>query len=329
MERVYQSTRVRELRSGWTRVDFSQAFRGQPVRPLLRFHRADGPAEEHILPAAVLGRARWIGLAPKDLERLEILTLPGSGEDIRIDGVRAVSELRIARAIAVHHPTQLPRYLYSLCLRRRSRTVLVRSLLDLSSPERFYSFRRTRVRAYEPEGIDSGLRITADGEPSVTFVIIAGPNEGDCRALERTLESLARQIDSSFRILVGLTRGAEEERIMQSLGRSGLAPNSDILDLSHTGKRAERAGLDLACGSSSEWVLRVDPGDILPPEAVLLLRDHIAAHPELKVLYADSISSLGGAVGGQPELEPSIFGSDRLCRAPLPVPKVHPRASSR
>jgi GT2 family glycosyltransferase len=250
----------------------------------------------------VLGRARWIGLAPGDLQSLEILTVSDPAA-VRVDNVQALSGWQIVREIMLHRPSAVFRYLYSLAAEPRSRAVLVRSLLDLSPTEQFDDFERLRTRAFEPSGIDAALPKLDPIEPSVSFIIITGSWETDHVALDRTLRSLAEQIDPGFGLVIGNQSGGDEQELRELLTREGLATRTELIEL-QPDLRAESAGLDLACRSRSEWVARLDPGDVLSAESVLVLRDWIATNPELRVLYADSLASGGEQKSRRPELKP-------------------------
>lgn len=59
------------LRGRWAILDYDQSFATRPVRPLLTYRRAGGREIHCVLPAATLGRARWLGVVPPDLTACE------------------------------------------------------------------------------------------------------------------------------------------------------------------------------------------------------------------------------------------------------------------
>lgn len=284
MKCVFRADDLRAFRSRWIRLAFSQSLLGQPVRPLLRLHRSDASPEDHILPAAVLGKARWIGLAPGDLDSLEVLDVADSGSRIRVDALSTLSEFRIACEIARRSPGSLPMYVYGLSAGAHARTVFVRSILDIARLAGFAHFTDERLRSFEPDGLDAAARTAEQGAPSLAFAAVAGP---DHEALARTLESFGRQLDPDFALELGV-RPETDRAVRECLTRLGLADRARLTHVAE-GEGGARAALGLACRTSAEWVGWLEPGDTLVPGAVLQLRDLIARQPGMRALYADSI----------------------------------------
>ena len=300
MKSIFSTSQIQALRSRWVRLEFAQSFRGQPVRPLLRFHRLDGVVEEHILPAAVLGKARWIGFAPADLTRLEILTVGDEATEIWIEAVRPISEFQLAWMIAKRRGLALPRYLYARLTGPRASGVLARSVLDLDSPERFDSFKGGRARACEPDGLDAAPAEPALVTPSLSFVMSV--DGGDLTSTVQTLKSLAKQIDPAVRLVVGVRSGKTEKDLRARLDELGLGEMAEFAEIG-THEDPDRAAIRISGAIRSDWIGCLKPGDVLAPEAVLLLRDFVACNEEFRLVYADSLARLPGG-GLRPSLKP-------------------------
>ncbi|NNM74539.1 glycosyltransferase family 2 protein [Enterovirga aerilata] len=261
---------------------------------------ATRPAQEHILPSPVLGRARWIGFAPRDLEALEILAPRGSVGEIRIDSIAPLSALQLAGTL-LRQPTAMARFIYSRFAGVHATTVFLRSLLDLAPLTNFADFRRTRTRAFEPAGLDAAVTSEARIGPVPCFVVVVGSE--DVSPLVQTLASLGQQVDAGFRVLVGLHPGAHHRQSVEHIHRSGLADRAEIVQLTDLDSPA-RVALSLACASSAEWVGWLKPGDRLSPEATLILRDFLAGEPSMRAVYADSVASPADSSTALPELKP-------------------------
>jgi GT2 family glycosyltransferase len=297
------------LRGRWLRLAWSQSLAGQPVRLIARLVRKD-ETEEHPLSAAMLGRGAWTWLMPRDLVRFELLVPEGAAEAIRIDVLETVSTARLAVALLRRRPAALVPLLWWRG-RPRSRAVAVHEAMDLAEPEDFARYAAARSRPFEPTGLDQGLAVAAATGPRLGFAIRVNGRE-QLPDVGRTFAALAAQIDRGFSVRI-----MAPQELMGEIGGEGIGDRliaSPVIPGLAAGEgpesRNDREGEPV-------FVAPLLPGDEPCPEAVLLLRAHLAAHPELDVLYADSALRMPTGRGAQlkPDWSPLFqAGADYIGR---------------
>lgn len=309
MVRVGGAEEVADLRGRWLLLDYAQSFSWRPVRPWMRVWRSDGASHDAILPAAVFGRTRWIGLMPGDLVRYEIRAALPDPALFRIDRVRSLPTWAIRLRLAARNPVAFVKEVVPGLIRTgRGRVNNVRSALLQQPVSRIDRFARTRSRAVEPECFDP----VPPGEdaPSIGFVLSVPEGAGD--GVATTLASLRRQADPHWTLTVFAENPADVKV-------SGAGAGGQVVVLPRTSSlhRAE-AWLDLV---RAPWLARLRPGDRLQDWAVLALRAEIRANPDLAVLTTDSaVASPSGALEGarlepgwSPEFVLSGEAGDGLC----------------
>lgn len=300
------------LRGRWLRLLYSQSLSGQPFRPLVRFHRA-GDGEEYALPAAVLGRGAWTWRAPADLERMEILAPEGRDAELRIDDLCPIAPFRIVLGVMRHRPDLLLNFLPWVGT-DRGRNVAANDAFHLAAPEEFGRVAPRLSRSVEPQGLDAPLAGAAAGGPRLCFTIRL-EERAQLSDLRRTITAFAAQTDDGFRVDVAAT-----PELAGAIDDGGLAERLRISTGTAAGDDAGQAG----------FVAPLLAGDEPSPEAVLLLRAHLGAHPELDVLYADNAlrTPTGLAVQLKPDWSPlfqhgtDYVGRPCLVRASLVEPGV-------
>ena len=317
------------LRGRWLRLAWSQGYAGQPVRLLARLVR-DGETEEHPLAAAILGRGAWTWLMPRDLVRFELLAPEDAAEAIRIDALGTVSTARLAATLLRRRPAALLPLLWWRG-RERSRGVGVHEAMDLAEPEDYARHAAARQRSVEPDGLERGLQAKTAAGPHLGFVVRVEAR-GQLRDLRRTLAAFAAQIDQGFTVRVLVP-----EALVGEIGDEGLGQGLEVISAAsipgdrhlsqqrhaeegriaaHLEARTTRSVASFETPASQApqddavvgrrgfpfFLAPLHPGDEPHPEAVLLLRAHLAAHPGLDVLYADS--ALRTASGPVAQLKP-------------------------
>ena len=310
----YDSGDVADFRSRWIRIRYSQSFRGQPVRPLLRL--AGRTPVEYLLPAAALGRGRWIGRAPADLTRIELSASVDDPSELRVDELCRLTDLQVGWRIARDRPSHLPGFLAGLVGGPRRRTIQAQTALDLASPDDARSYVEARRRPLEPDGLDARLMAAPEGRPSLGFVVpVERGTEDDLRS---TLRSLARQADRAFGIWLVCAR-ASAPAVAASVQACDLAGMADIVELP-PGESPERAALRVASELDRDWVGLLRPGDRLTQEAVLVLREHVAGATAPVVYTDDGTADAEGAFGTlrlKPDWSPAFLRQvdyvGRLC----------------
>ena len=180
----------------WVRLEYASGLLDHLTRPALRFV---GRHEIHdeLLPAAILGRAHWIGRLPDDVAEIWISPTLGLGRfAFRVERWEILSS---ARALAYFRPfggSRAGKYLWGRLrgweqfARLQSRRALGATPLSEYDP-----WRKARVRPFEP-GFDGGDAAEARGP---RFRILA-PNAASAEILK---PMLTRQIWPHWTLSVG------------------------------------------------------------------------------------------------------------------------------
>lgn len=315
MRLVYGSDEVDAFRGTWIRLRYSQSFRGQPVRPLLRLIRGSGETDVQLLPAAVFGRARWLGPGPADLARIELLADLDEPGQIRIDELRATTAARLFAEAVRHRPAAALVGALRWPLRNgRGRMLTLQGLLDHAALRQIGAFAETRTRPLEPNGLDAWVEAPVRGT-ELTLVLVpgensplretpqdeegTGPGSDAAEALGRTLASLTPAA-GRVRLVVALPEGTGKSATV----RAALAAAGCEIRTIPRGVAPGHAALALAGEAATPWVGLLRLGDELSPEAIPALLDHVARRPHLAILYADSVVRDEAGRLAAPELKP-------------------------
>ncbi|AWN49880.1 glycosyl transferase [Methylobacterium terrae] len=253
----------------WLALDYALDRFADPVRPLLRFARADGAHEDALLPGPVLGRAAWLGPVPPGTEHI-LLAAPAQG--FRIEAARLLSRTAVLALCARRRPDKLPVALYQW-LRRDARRL--RNTLRIAAGVRplahYAAWKAERARPFEP-ALD---RVPAGPLPRLGLILEAAP--GEAEAVRRSLAALLAQTHRDWRL---------------SLRWQGPAP----------------AGLPadprISAGASPDGIAvgHLRPGDVLAPDALTHLAAAFAGAEPAELAYADSETDT--AEGLRPSLKP-------------------------
>ena len=296
MRSLVETEAVAHLAGRWIRLRYSQSFRDQPVRLLLRLHRASGESEQYLLPAAVFGSARWLGHAPADLERLEIVADIADQADIRIDSIEALTTPGLFSEAASRRPVATLIGAVRWPLRnRRGRMLTLQGLLDHAPVPEIMGFAASRRRAVEPDGLDREVGVPG---PTIGFAMAA--DNDDVPAIGRTLASLRSLPGQPPWVRIAAPDGIAA-RIAQLAAETGLGDFVECVERPAAPSRAA-AALAVAASLDAEWVGWLEPGDALAPEAIGAFRSYLRARPQLRLAYADSLVDDGGRVS--PRLKP-------------------------
>jgi GT2 family glycosyltransferase len=283
------------LNRGWLRLSYSQSFLAQPARPLLRFRREDGPAVEQVLPAAVFGRARWIGAVPEGATAVEMMAYDGAAEHFRIDAVEFIG----ARALLWRLLTRSPDIFLRHCTRMafQGGPIVERRLqadLECRPLSEFAAFVAAHRRPIEREGLDRPPAGTADDAPVIEFMMVL-PQPFDDTALADTIGSLDGQADPGWILRIAAPAGA-------TIGGRARLDCLDIVEYP-LGAPRQTALAALVARATGRMICILEPGDRLMPEAVLALRAAIVEYAPA-VLYTDSALADGSGRAVVPLLKP-------------------------
>ncbi|OAS26219.1 glycosyltransferase [Methylobacterium platani] len=238
----------------WLALDYALDRFAEPVRPLLRFVRADGTHEDALLPGPVLGRAVWLGPVPPGTTDI-LLAAPAEG--FRIEAARLLSRFSMLALCARRRPGKLPVALYQW-LRRDARRL--RNTLRIAAGVRplaqYPVWKAERARAFEP-----ALDRAPPGQPRLGLILEAAPAEAE--AVRRTLAALLAQSHRDWRLAL-LWRGPAP---------AGLPADPRI------------AGDDRPDGVA---IGHLRPGDVLAPDALAHLAAAFAGSEPADLAYADS-----------------------------------------
>ncbi|MET7246335.1 glycosyltransferase family 2 protein [Methylobacterium sp. EM32] len=258
----------RPIAGRWLALDYALDRFAAPVRPMLRFARADGSHEDALLPGPVLGRAAWLGPVPPSTDEIR---LAAPAEGFRIEAARLLSRTAVLALCARRRPDTLPVALYQWLRRdaRRLRNTL-RIAAGVRSLAQYPLWKAERARPFEP-----ALDRVPPGLPRLGLILEAAP--GDEAAVRRTLAALLAQSHRDWRLALHWRGQAP----------AGFAGDPRI--------SAEALPDGIAIG-----FLR--PGDALAPDALTHLAAAFAGLEPADLAYADSEAET--SEGLRPRLKP-------------------------
>jgi GT2 family glycosyltransferase len=270
--------------NAWLRLSYSQSFLSQPARPLLRLKSADGSVLDHVMPAAVFGRARWFGPVPRNLIELELYVYQGPPEHFRVDRVEWVGAIRRQSLLIRRSPIGFLENCVRRLLYGRDRADHhLRGVINYWPLKQIGRFAVARHRPIENDGLDHPPAPTH--HPMIEFLIVA--NQSDERRLGETLGSLARQACPDWRVTIGV-----HDRSAPSFVRlqRSIAPICDRLKVIEIDPNAsdQVAIAQLIASSSGALVGILEAGDVLAPETTLALGGFLDSGERAAVVYTDS-----------------------------------------
>ena len=192
----------------WIKLEYSSGLFDRLTRPALRFVGAHQTQDE-LLPAAMLGRAVWIGRLPEDVREIWVSpTLRGGRFAFRIDSWETLSA---ARAFAHFGPSRASRVAKYLWGRLRGweqfSRLQARRALGATPLGSYEAWRRERVRAYDP--LFDG--VSATSAPRFRIVV------ADAAAAEALRPHLSEQIWRNWTLEAGGARDVEDADYVLSL----------------------------------------------------------------------------------------------------------------
>ena len=147
----------------WVRLVYSSGLLDPLIRPALRIVGRHQIHDE-LLPAAMLGRAMWIGRLPEDVSEILISPTLGSGRfGFRVDSFETLAPARAFSHFGAWRTSRVSKYLWGR-LRGWDQfaRLQARRALGATPLADYESWRRARIRAFEPD---------FDGDPSTAAPI--------------------------------------------------------------------------------------------------------------------------------------------------------------
>ena len=150
------------LSGKWVELAYEQPLTSRAVRPVVEFDGARG--SRSILPAAVLGHAKWLGYVPRDVRAIRVLA---DAKALRISELRVWRTNQVwARALITRPWGALKAILSSLFKAHMAERLFRRALVS-ESLANYPRWRAERVRAPEWDGFDAPL-----GAPAAAILLI-------------------------------------------------------------------------------------------------------------------------------------------------------------
>ncbi len=206
---------ARSFAGRWLRIVYAAGLLDPLKRPMLRFWTPDGH-EDEILPAALHGRAIWIGRAPDDARELWISPTSQAGPfSFRLESLEVFPGWRALIGLEAAAPTRAGRYLLARATGRAALAkVQARRAFGVTPLSRYAQWREARLRAFEPD-----FDLPADGA-ALRFAVIV--DEG--RDRQATLDSLCRQTYPGWSLASDLTDFCDDDLVLS------LAPGDVLAD---------------------------------------------------------------------------------------------------
>ena len=192
----------------WIKLEYSSGLLDPLTRPALRFVGAHQTHDE-LLPAAMLGRAVWIGRLPEDVREIWVSPiLRGARFAFRIDSWETLSAASVFTHFGPARASRVAKYLWGR-LRgwEQFSRLQARRALGATPLDSYESWRRRRLRAFDP-AFDGG-----GGAPSLRFRLVAA----DAVAAEALRPHLSEQIWRNWTLETGAPRELDDADYVLSL----------------------------------------------------------------------------------------------------------------
>ncbi len=152
----------------------------------------------------------------------------------------------------------------------------------------------------------------ADGIPDIHYSVILPAGSKDKRAVRKTLRSLTRQLHAGWELIVVADAGcagwdddlARDDSVRRKV-------RLVVPDAAPNAAAALNVGLSQA---SAPWVAFLEPGDELPPGALLWMRCYQADFPEARWLYSDEVLRRGWGLSADWHCKPDFSPEHLLSR---------------
>ncbi|MDE3177581.1 MAG: hypothetical protein KGM15_15890 [Pseudomonadota bacterium] len=185
----------------WVKLEYSSGLFDRLTRPALRFVGAKQTHDE-LLPAAMLGRAVWIGRLPEDVREIWVSPMLRGGRfAFRIDSWETLSAARAFSYFGSASGSRVAKYLWGR-LRgwEQFSRLQARRALGATPLESYPTWRRRRLRAYDPAFDGAGA------SSAIRFRVVVA----DAAAAQALKPHLAAQIWRNWTLETGFARDVED-----------------------------------------------------------------------------------------------------------------------
>lgn len=268
----------------WLRLSYSQSFLSQPARPLLHLKGDDGSILDHVMPAAVFGRAIWFGPVPRNLVELALDVYQGPPEHFRVDRVEWVDAIRrqsllIRRSRWGFLENCVRRLLYGRARADRH----LRGVINYWPLKQIGKFAAARHRPIETDGLDH--LVAPNHGPMIEFLTVI--DQSDERRLDETLGSLARQAHPDWRVTIGVRDRSAP--VFARLQRSNVPICDHVKVIEIDPNASDQAAIAHLIASSNGTLIGIlKAGDQLAPETTLALGGFLDSGEPAAIIYTDS-----------------------------------------
>jgi len=284
------------LDRGWVRVRYRTSFYDNPVRPVIRFVKADGSTSLHAMNAPIFGAAEWIGRVPDDVTTVHISPTNQPGPfNFEIEYIRRQSAPALFLQLLLQKPWQTVYWLAEGLIERYLKRDFFYRALNTTSFAHYSKWLRSRTRPTISDGLDRP-RLDWSKSPLIRLLILL--DGGDNQALRATAQALAAQIYPRWQLhaLCGPQTPPELVAEFSALNRHD-ARFSFIDDTSNWWPSGE--------GSSDYWCGAIGLGDTMPDYALAVMIEAIGRRwPLPAVLYSDEDAIAADAALGRPIFKP-------------------------
>ena len=260
----------------WVRMEYQSSFLDPLVRPILRFISANGHADAY-LPGALWGRGIWIGYVPAGTRDVHICPVASPG----LFGFQVEKVEKLSTGQILHRAFRRSRGKTFAAISARVRRMPVEAQEELAYAichrpiSEYDSWRRKRLRAFDPKGLDSPR---ADWSQTPHIRIAVSMTQAPAGALEKLLEALQSQPYPKWSVAaLGDPSAKQSPEIMNALGAGRLIRLAPVA-----------TARDLTFGMAAGDLLgRCAITDKIPESALVIVAEHAVANPDQSLLYGD------------------------------------------
>ena len=262
---------LRRFAGQFVEIAYGASWWDRPCRPIFRFTQERGLAVDRIGVAPVLGRGLWTGRVPAGTIAVAVSPTDQIGRfDFRIEGIRRRATLSLLAEGARSNPRSTRSALLTRLIGWKPESdVNLAWAIGAQPLSRYGSWAARRIRPLDLIGLD---RPRADWSvaPAIQIILTGGD---DAEGLRKTVLSLQAQVFSNWTAWVvgGVPSGAD----------SRVTPGSVAIAAASLTSDASRVTVVIAAG------------DRLLPEALAVVAEQAARHPEACLFYGDAVTRQG------------------------------------
>jgi GT2 family glycosyltransferase len=264
----------------WVRLRYSASFFDDPVRPLIRFTRADGHISLQPMNGPVLGRGEWVGRVPPDTVSVSISPVSVAGRfDFRLDSIQRVGrQWLVRRGIAQDRDSLWMSVGAKVINAEQERWDLLKFAATSTPLNKYASWHERNWRPIDVEGID---RPRFDWSRGPFFNLFVALERGNVLGLNATFASLREQVYGRWR-LHGLVSPTTPPEVLTAF-RQAMTGDDRLREVQSKMPFSEL----LARFFGDDMMAVVGYGDGLPDYALAVMAEKFARAPDLRMIYGD------------------------------------------